>query len=560
MRWRILKQIKRKNFRERQREIIQSLFFNRGLRGKKQQQEFLKPKDPDKFSPKEVGISPVQLIKALKRIKSAIKNKEKVIIYGDYDTDGVCATAIMWETLDELGVEAMPFIPKREEGYGLKVERIDQMAKEGIKLIITVDQGIVQNRQVDHARKLGIDVIITDHHLPGEIKPKALAIIHTTQFAGAGVAWFLANWLLKHLRGGQKHLGGGVGLDLVTLGTVADVVPLVGPNRSLVKFGIDKLRKTKRVGLLSLFDLAGIDKNNIRTYEIGFIIGPRINAAGRMDDPMDSLRLICTKDEKRAIDLAQKIDQKNRERQALTEKSTLHAKALWLKQDGKSALIFVDHDSYPEGIVGLIASRLMEEFYRPAIIVARGKEWSRASARSIEEFNIIEAIRACADIIGPHGGHPRAAGFSVETAKLSLIRERLIDSAEKSLDKEKLIPTLKIEVEINLDDVNFELYKKIEEFEPFGMGNPRPIFASRGAEIAEARLVGNGNQHLKLRLTSRPSSLTLGAIGFGLGNLYSQLSPEKPADIVYELSLDQWNDQKKLQLKLKDLRVEKESD
>lgn len=555
MRWRILKQIKGKNFQERQRKIIQALFFNRGLKSKKQQQEFLKPEEPDKFLPQEVGISPVQLIKALKRIKSAIKNKEKVIVYGDYDTDGVCATAIIWETLNELGVEAMPFIPKREEGYGLKVERLDQMAKEGIKLIITVDQGIVQNRQVDHARKLGIDVIITDHHLPGEIKPKALAIIHTTEFAGAGVAWFLANWLVKHFRGEKLP-----DLDLVTLGTVADVVPLVGPNRSLVKFGIEKLRKTKRAGLLSLFDFAGIDKNKIGTYEIGFIIGPRINAAGRMDDPMDSLRLVCTKDEKRAIDLAQNIDQRNRERQALMEKSTLHAKELWLKQDGKSALIFVDHDSYPEGIVGLIASRLMEEFYRPAVIVSRGKEWSRASARSIEEFNIIEAIRACADIVGPHGGHPRAAGFSIETAKLALIRERLIDSAEKSLDKEQLIPTLKIEAEINLNDINFELYKKIEEFEPFGMGNPRPIFASRGAEIAEARLVGGDGKHLKLSLQSKTLSSPLGAIGFGMGNFYRQLSPEKPADIVYELSLDQWNDQKKLQLKLKDLRMEKEND
>jgi len=544
MRWRILSKIKTKNSQERREEIIKSLFKNRGLRTKKQQQEFLKPKDPYKLTPKDVDISPVQIKKAIARIKKAIKNKEKIIVYGDYDTDGVCATAIMWETLEKLKAEAMPFIPTREEGYGLKVDRIEEMAKEGVKLIITVDQGVTRIKQVEHANKIGVDVIVTDHHVFGKKKPKALAIIHTTKLAGCGVAWFLA-----------KEMGKKPGLDLVTIGTVTDVMPLLGPNRSIVKFGLKDVRRTKRLGLLALYDFAGVDKEKIGTYEIGFIIGPRLNAAGRMEDPVESLRLVCTRDENRAISLAQKIDQRNRERQSLTRQTTLHARELWLKEDGKSALIFVRHHSYQEGIVGLVASRLMDEFYRPAIIVAQGKRWSRASARSIEEFNIVEAIRACADILGAHGGHPRAAGFSVETVKIEPLRQRLIDMAEKQLDKEKLSPTLKIEAAVDLGDLNLEFYRQIEKFAPFGMANPQPIFATRGVKMVEAKTVGNEGRHLKSKVKSLKSKVEFGTIGFGMGNLYSQLSPEKPIDIAYNLLLDEWNNQRRLQLRIKDLKT-----
>ena len=544
MRWRILSRIKSKKKADRQEEIIKALLKNRGLKTKKQQQEFLKPKDPYKLSSKDVGISSVQIKKAITRIKKAIKDKEKIIVYGDYDADGVCGTAIMWETLEKLGAKAMPFVPKREEGYGLKIERIEEMAEEGVKLIITVDQGITRSKEVAQAQKIGVDVIITDHHPLERSKPQAKAVIYTLKLSGSGVAWFLA-----------KELGGKPGLDLVTIGTITDVMPLIGPNRSLVKFGLKDLRKTKRLGLLALYDFAGISKEKIGTYETGFIIGPRINAAGRMDDPMESLRLVCTRDENRAISLTQEIDQRNRERQKLTRQMTLHARKLWLKEDGKSVLIFIHHDSYQEGIVGLVASKLTEEFYRPAIIVSRGEEWSRASARSIEEFNIVEAIRACADILGAHGGHPRAAGFSVETAKLEPLRKRLIALAEEQLDEEKLTPTLKIEAEIELEDINFELYKKIGKFAPFGMDNRQPVFATRRVKVVEAKTVGNGGQHLSLKFQIPNSKFQIRGIAFSMGNLYSQLSSEKPVDLAYNLISDEWNGEKRLQLRIKDLRI-----
>jgi len=543
MKWKILKKRKVQSAKCKIGEIIKILLGNRGLKTKKQQQEFLKPKDPYKLTTKEVGISPLQITKAVKRIKKAIKKKEKIIVYGDYDTDGVCATAISWEVLHGLGANVMPFIPTREEGYGMKVERLEEFAKDKVTLVITVDQGIIANQQVEHAKKLGIDVIITDHHTPGKEKPKAYSIVHTTKLSGAGVSWFLAKKFSKP------------GLDLATIGTVSDVMSLLGVNRAIVYRGLSDVRKTKRLGLKELYKMARIIPEKIGTYEIGFVIGPRLNASGRMDDPMASLRLICTRDSERAVTLAQILEQRNQERQLLTKRLTNQARELWLKEDGKSNLIFVSHETFQQGVVGLVAGKLMEEFYRPAIIVARGKEFSRASARSIEEFNIVEAIRACADILGPHGGHPRAAGFTVETSKIEILRNRLIKIAEEKLDKEKLAPVLKIDTEIDPQDLNFTLYQQIQRLSPFGEGNPQPVFASRQVKVVEAKTVGNGGRHLKLRIISRHSPVTFDAIAFGMASLYSQLSPEKPIDIAYNFQIDEWNGNRKLQLRLKDIKI-----
>ncbi len=539
MKWKILSKSKNK-------DVLKVLLANRGLKTKKEIEGFLNPKKPEDLMFKDVGLDSKQIRKAVQRIKQALKKKEKIIVYGDYDTDGICATAILWEALHQLKAKALPFIPKREEGYGLRVERIEEMAEEGVKLIITVDQGIVAYSQVERANKLGLDVIITDHHVPGEKKPQALVIVHTTKLAGCGVAWFLA----KHLQNKKK-----IDLDLVTIGTITDMVSLIGANRSLVKYGLKEVQKTKRPGLRALYDFAGLDKKKIGTYEIGFIIGPRINAAGRIDDPMESLRLVCTRDENRGIALAQKIDQRNRERQILTEKTILHARGIWLNEGGESNLIFVGDKSYQEGIVGLVAGKLSEEFYRPAIVFSQGKEFSKGSARSIKEFNVIEAIRSCAEILASHGGHPQAAGFTVETTKISLLKEKLTEIAQKKLKSENLSPTLKVDMELDLDEVNFALYQQIIKLGPFGQENPQPVFVSRGVKIVEARTVGNGQKHLKLRLSDPLSRFSFEAIAFGMGELFSQLSPEKKIDIAYNLSLNEWNGNRKLQLKIKDIRT-----
>ncbi|MFZ5365946.1 MAG: single-stranded-DNA-specific exonuclease RecJ [Patescibacteria group bacterium] len=541
--WTILNKLKNQKSKIKIDQIVKILLANRGIKTKKEVKEFLNPPDPYKLTAKDLGINPKQVAGAVKRIKMAISKKEKIIIYGDYDTDGVCATAILWETLHKLGAEVMPFIPKREEGYGMRIERIDEFAKDKIGLIITADHGIVALKQVEHAQKIGIDVIVTDHHLLGAKIPKAKAIVHTTKLSGSGVSWFLATRLGKP------------GLDLVTIGTVVDVMPLIGVNRCLVYHGLSEVRKTKRLGLRQLYKAAGIIPENIGTYEIGFIIGPRLNAAGRIEDPMESLRLLCTKDVEKAALLARKIDQQNRERQLLTEQMTIHARDLWLTQDGKGKLIFVSHQSYEEGIVGLIAGKLVDEFYRPAIIVAQGEKYSRASARSINGFNIVEAIRICADILGPHGGHALAAGFTVETARIEELKTRLSQFTERELDEEKLTPVLKIDLELDFSDINLELFENLKKLEPFGFANPEPVFLSRNLTITDAKVVGGDGKHLKLRVACPLSLVTFDAIGFGMGSIFQELSPDEELDLVYTLTCDQWNNEKRLQLKIKDLRA-----
>jgi single-stranded-DNA-specific exonuclease len=549
MKWQIINQ---KNISETE-EIIKILLANRGLKNKKEIEDFLKPKEPQDLTAAQVGISPVQLKKAILRIKQAIKKKEKIIVYGDFDTDGVCGTAILWEALHHFGANVLPFIPKRDEGYGLKAERLEKMAKDGIGLIITVDQGIVAYTQAQKAKKLGIDLIITDHHTLGEKKPQALAIVYTKELAGCGVAWFLSRELYSSL----EEKKNAPGLDLVAIGTITDLVPLIGPNRSLVKYGLSFLSKTQRPGLRALFDFAGLSQKELGVFESSYIIGPRINAAGRMDDPMESLRLICTTDESRAISLAQKIDQRNRERQILTQQMMVHARELLLKEDKKNSLIFISHESYQEGVIGLVAGKLTEEFYLPSVVVAQGKEISRASARSINEFNIIEAIRECQKILKSHGGHPRAAGFTIETEKITMMKEKLLKIAGTKLKNQDLSPTLKIDLKIDLDLLTPAFFQELKKLEPFGEGNPQPVFLSSNVKVIHAQTVGSEKQHLKLRLGSLiDSSFTIEAIGFGLGSSFSQLSPEQKIEIVYNLTVNEWNGHQGLQLKIKDLKGE----
>lgn len=537
--WVILNKVKS----AKSEEVVKLLLANRGLKTAKQVKEFLSPPDPYTLTASQLSINSKEVEKAVSRIKKAIKDKEKIIIYGDYDSDGVCATAILWETLNNLGAKVMPFIPTREEGYGLKEEKIDQLKNDEIGLIITVDHGIIAEVQIEHAKKVGIDVIVTDHHLPGKKLPKALAIVHTTQICGAGVAWFLASRLGK------------IGLELITLGTITDVMPLLGVNRAIVKFGLDELRKTKIQGLLALFKTAGINQEKIGTYEIGFMIGPRLNASGRMEDAMDSLRLLCTKDNRKAELLAQKIEQQNKERRLLTTETALHARDLWLSQEGKNNLIFVTHESYEEGIIGLVAGKLAEEFYRPSIVVAQGEEYSRASARSISGLNIVEVIRTCADILGPHGGHPMAAGFTVETVKIEELRLRLSEAVEQQLNEEKLTPILKIDLELGFADLTAEFWQKLREFEPFGINNPQPVFLTRGIKVEDIRLLGNNLQHLKLYLVCPDSGLRFEAIAFGMGEFSSKIAPQIKVDVVYNFDLNEWNGRKTFQLKVKDLKI-----
>ena len=364
------------------KEIEKILLKNRGLTGEKARKEFLSPTAPEALTLKGLGINQLQVKKAVERIKKAGKKGEMIIVYGDYDADGISATAVLWERLYSLGLNVLPPIPERvSEGYGLNSESIKKLKEENpsLGLIVTVDHGIVAGAQVEAAKKLGIDVIVTDHHQPGGKKPKPYALIHTTQIGGAALAWILAREI-KSVRDG---------LDLVAIGTIADQLPLVGANRSFAKYGLVSLNSTQRVGLNALFSEAGIVKGEIGPYEVGFMIAPRINAMGRLVHAIDSLRLLCTKNNQRAGELARLLNKTNLERQRIVEEVVLHALRQAQDESFARSVIVVAHESYHEGVIGLAAARLVEEFYRPAIVISKKGKIAKASARSISGFNII---------------------------------------------------------------------------------------------------------------------------------------------------------------------------
>jgi single-stranded-DNA-specific exonuclease len=539
MKWEVLGKARKK-------DLVDILLENRGIKTAKEKKEFFNPTRPEKLSLKELGISSVEIMKAVKRIKQAKAKKEKVIVYGDYDADGICATAILWECLYyKLGLNVLPYIPERfSEGYGLNIESLKKLKEKDpdLSLILTVDHGIVADKKVDVAKELGIDVIITDHHEKGKTVPKAYAVVHTTKISGSGVAWILA-----------RELGATTGLELAALGTISDQLALIGPNRSIAKYGLEALRETKRPGLLSLFEEAGIEKEKIGTYEVGYIIAPRINAMGRLTNAIDSLRLLCTKDRKRAGELADLVGRTNFERQKIVETVVAHAKEK-LGKDVTESIIVLSHESYHEGVIGLAAAKLVERFYRPAIVLSKKKDISKASARSIFGFNIIEAIRKLEDLYIEGGGHPMAAGFSIETSKIKEFAKRINEISKPLLTEEILSRRLKIDLEIDFNQVNQKLYDRLKEFEPTGLGNYQPSFMTKNVEILEARTVGRDNTHLKLKL--KKDNLVFDAIAFGFGNLQPKIAPETEIDMVYSIEENIWNNRTSLQLKIKDIKIE----
>ena len=563
--WQIINKIKNQSIRQAQdrkskiknEEVIYTLLENRGLKTKNEISEFLHPPDPYTLTPKDVDINKKALLHLLTRIQKAIKNKESIVVYADYDADGVTAGAIMWETLHGLGASVMPYIPHRvDEGYGLSKKGIDNVKRDfNPTLIITVDHGITALEKVDYATSLGIEVIITDHHVKPKKLPKCL-VVHTTRLCGAGVAWFVAKELLSSqltvssLQ--KKEL-----LALATIGTIADMVPLVGANRHIVKWGLLALNKTQRTGLKELIRDAGLNQGEIDAYHVSHMLAPRLNAMGRLVHALDALRLLCTKRVDKAREFAKTLGLTNKERQQLTIDTALHARELVVasvKRKVLNKLLFVGHEEYNPGVIGLVAGKLVEEFYRPAIVFSRGEVVSKASARSITGFSIIEAIRSCSDILIDAGGHPMAAGFTIETAKLELLKKRLEDIAEKELDEEKLTRVLKIDLEIPLEIIHETLWKKNQELAPFGIGNPEPVFVSRGVKIHDIRLIGKEGKHLKLKLTTHNSQLTaLDAVAFGMGELYGKLDVQKPLDIAYSIDMNTWKGDTNLQLKLKDI-------
>ena len=537
--------------------ILKQIVFNRGLATDAEARAFLRAEPNSNTDPFQL----TGMGAAVDRICFALQHNEPIAIYGDYDVDGVTATALLVQALRELGANVRGYIPNRfEEGYGLNKDALDTLKAEGVKLVISVDCGIRSPEEALHARTIGLDLIISDHHHPdGQNLPPAFAVINPKQhgdpypdkdLAGVGIAYKIVEALVQ----AQPLTNGfqlGDLLDLVALGTVADLAPLVGENRVLVRRGLRQIRETKRQGLYSLAGVADLKIDKCTAGNIGFMLGPRLNASGRLESALASFELLTTKDFMRAGQLAMQLDTQNRQRQAITRDMQEKAEAIAMGDDPDGYLLFAAHEDFNPGVVGLAASRLTEVHYRPAIVAAKNAEETRGSCRSIPEFHITDALDQCKDLLVRHGGHAAAAGFTVKNENLPELVARLKEIARKQLSAKDLRQTLTADLEVPLWELNFEVLKHLAFLEPTGYGNPEAVFVSRDVKVKSLRTVGSDGKHLKLTLEDEHGTI-VDSIGFRLGHLKDQLPAR--VDVLYRLELNEYNGRRSLQLNLKDVK------
>ncbi len=542
--------------------ILRQILFNRGYPTDAEARAYLNAK-PD------FNTDPFQMTgmrEAVERIQIAIQNNEPIAIYGDYDVDGVTSTALLVDTLTFFNANVRGYIPNRfEEGYGLNNEAMDKLKADGVQLVISVDCGIRSPNEALHARTLGLDLIISDHHHPAEGDlPAAFAVINPKQhgdqypdkdLAGVGIAYKIAEALLSNKEQGTSNESSLLNslLDLVALGTVADLAPLVGENRILVRKGLRQMKQTLRQGLFSLAAVSDIKLAKVNAGNIGFSLGPRLNAAGRLKEALAAYELLITKDPARAGQLAQELNIQNRERQTITREIQAQAEAIALADDPKAFLLFAAHENFNSGVIGLAASRLTDTYYRPAIVAAKGEEETRGSCRSIPEFHITDALDQCADLLVRHGGHAAAAGFTVKNENLPTLVARLKAIAADKLSDTDLTPTVTADAEVSLVDIRPELFEKcLNYLEPTGYGNPHAVFVARNVKVKSARAIGADAKHLKLSLED-DAGYTHDAIGFRFGEWQKKMPPR--VDILFTYEPNEYNGKVNYQLNLKDLKA-----
>jgi len=544
--------------------IVLQLLFNRQINTQKKIDEFLNPDygqdthDPFLFNDME---------KAVKRILTAIEKEEKIVVYGDYDADGVSSSAVMVETLKTLGGKINVYIPYREtEGYGLNQEAAKELIEKGTNLVITVDCGISNKDEVKTLQDAGLDVIITDHHHEPPVIPEAFAVINPQLekekypfkfITGVGVAFKVAQALVKqHKNYKVKKLEEGFEkwlLDLVAIGTIADLQPILDENRVLVKYGLIVLQKTKRLGLLKLIETMSSNLVKIDERVVGWQISPRLNAAGRLGNASTAYELLITTEADKAEKLSQKLNNTNKERQQLTEKINNEARDLLGEVKDQKLLSVVGKD-WPTGVVGLVSGRLTDQYHLPSLVISKFNGEIIGSGRSISDFNIIEALEKCSEFLSRYGGHDQACGFTLKDEKsLDDFIKKMTDLATQELKGKKLLPTLEIDTEIKLDQVNWELFEELEKFEPFGEGNYKPKFLAKNLNISEIQSVGKEGKHLRL-MVKQDTPIIRKTIGFGFGHWYAKLKQDDKIDMVFEVDVNEWNGNRELQLKIIDLK------
>ena len=508
------------------------------------------------------------MAKAVQRIMTAYERHEKILVHGDYDVDGITGTSLLAHFFSRSGLEVQPYIPHRvSEGYGVSLEAIAMAAREGYSLIITVDCGSSAVSEIQEAAAKGIDVIVVDHHELKDRLPPSVAMIHPklalqnedfVHLSAVGVAFKLAHGILKEAIKRGLDWARGIDLrdylELVAIGTVADLVPLKGENRLFVRKGLEKLSKTKFVGLQALLKEIGLSKDIITTTDVGFRIAPRLNAAGRVGTAYDAIHLILSGTFDAAHELAVKLEAQNRERQ-LIEQQTFDEALEILKDEHfqNDRVIIVEKDDWPLGVMGIVASRILRERYRPVFVISSNSDVCKGSARSIRGFHLCDALKCCEDLLVGFGGHAYAAGIKIKKEKISEFRLRMNEYAARTLKEEDLIPSLDVDRVLSSSRLSMKLAEEIVQLGPYGQENPAPIFVSDDVTVDKPpRIVGE--HHLKLFLRSR-EGLPISAIGFGMGSWLEKLSQGVKFKLAYELDINDFNDQRTIQLNIKDIQL-----
>lgn len=501
--------------------------------------------------------------RAAARLAEATLRRERVCVWGDYDVDGTTGTATLICFLKEIGAEPIYYIPHRiDEGYGLNAEGIRQLHADGVRLLVSVDCGVSNYHEVELAESLGMNVIVVDHHQPPSPLPPALAIINPHQpgcafpdkgLCGAGLAFYLVIGLRAKLRDAGWFKGAEPDvrncLDVVTLGTIADMVPLRGVNRVLTRRGLEVLGGSTRPGIVALKQVARLPAGETTAGQVGFRLGPRINAAGRMDAALKVVEMLTTGSAEEAEKIAGELDGHNRERQATEAKVLEEALALAGAEIGDRYSLVLSREGWHPGVLGIVASRVVERFHRPTVIVGFHDGRGKGSARSIRGFHMVEGLRACADCLEKFGGHEYAGGLSIDQDKFAAFAERFEAMARRTLAPEDLTPLVEIDARLDFSEIGAGLMKQLEDLEPFGIGNPEPLFMTEGVEIAERRAI-KGGARFKLAHGGR----TIGAVAFGLDGKLPE-APRAKIDIVYKLSENEWNGTHSIELRLIDGRA-----
>ena len=537
--------------------LVTQLLYNRGITEPADIELFINADSRLSFDPLLLP----DMHPAIARIYRALLSTEKIAIFGDFDVDGISSSALLAQGLNALGANTMVYIPNRiNEGHGLNTAALEQLQQQGVDLVISVDCGVTGIAAVKKANSKGLDIIITDHHVPLDELPAAIAVIDPMradsaypfrELAGVGVAFKLLQALYRNM-GKEDQLE--EFFDLVALGTVADMSPLLGENRYLVRRGLELLNAAPRLGIKQMAALANIDTNSLSSEDISWVMAPRLNAAGRLENAMASYNLLTTNIASEAHDLALLLEETNAERQKLTASALATARKQILDK-GISELLITGDKDYPGGILGLVAGKLSNEFYRPCIAVRIGNKYSSASCRSIPEFDIMQAINSCSSLLSRFGGHSQAAGFTLLTQNLPDLERQLCQLAATRLAGLDLKPHLDIDAEVMLDNMTGETFRALQLLAPFGKGNQLPVFLSRSVTVTDCQFMGNSGDHLRLKL--KQNGVLWNAVAFGLGDCHAKMQPL--IDIVYNVELNRWGGKERLRLNVLDIASENQA-